>query len=245
MILELEEVTMRFAGVTAVRDVSFGVKKGEILGLMGANGAGKTTLFNIIGGSLHPTGGRVRLEGRRIEKLRPWQISRAGVARTYQIVRPFPAFAVWENVALSIAYGMNCERSMQRAAARAHEIAEETGLGAFAHTEARNLTLAGRKRLEIARALGAAPKILLLDEVLAGLNPTEVESALVLLAELHKRYDLTIIMVEHVLQGMMQLCSRVVVLHHGEKIAEGDPNSVAGNQRVIDAYLGGNSLASA
>ncbi len=238
MILEVDGVTKRFRGLAAVRDVSFAVAEGAIFGLMGANGAGKTTIFSMIAGNERPTAGSIRFGGRPIEGLRPWRISELGIARTFQIVRPFPGISVRENVALAVLYGARREASPEVARREADGILDEVGLSAQADLEARRLTLAARKRLEIARALGTRPKLLLLDEVLAGLTPTEVQAAVELLRHVHRRYSLTIIMVEHVLRALMQLCTKVVVLHHGEKIAEGSPDAVSADPAVIQAYFG-------
>jgi branched-chain amino acid transport system ATP-binding protein len=238
MILEIDHVTKRFNGVAAVRDVSFSVPEGAIFGLMGANGAGKTTIFSMIAGNERPTSGQIRFGGVPIQGLRPWRINRLGIARTFQIVRPFPALSGRENVVLAVLYGGAQEMSPARAAHIADGILNEVGLRALADREARHLTLVSRKRLEIARALGSRPKLLLLDEVLAGLTPTEVEAAVELLRQLHQRYQLTIIMVEHVLRALMRLCTQIVVLHHGEKIAEGSPQTVSSDPGVVEAYFG-------
>jgi branched-chain amino acid transport system ATP-binding protein len=238
MILEIDHVTKHFNGVAAVRGVSFSVPEGAIFGLMGANGAGKTTIFSMIAGNERPTSGHIRFCGLPIQGLRPWRISRLGIARTFQIVRPFPALTVRENVALAVLYGAAQESSPGRADQIADAILDEVGLSAVAGKEARHLTLAGRKRLEIARALGGRPKLLLLDEVLAGLTPTEVEAAIELLRHVHQHYQLTIIMVEHVLRALMRLCTQVVVLHHGEKISEGNPETVSSDAAVVEAYFG-------
>jgi branched-chain amino acid transport system ATP-binding protein len=238
MILDIDHVTKRFNGVAAVRDVSFAVPEGAIFGLMGANGAGKTTIFSMIAGNERPTSGQIRFGGVPIQGLRPWRINRLGIARTFQIVRPFPALTGRENVVLAVLYGGAQETSPARAAQIADGILDEVGLRALADREARQLTLVSRKRLEIARALGSRPKLLLLDEVLAGLTPTEVEAAVELLRQLHQRYQLTIIMVEHVLRALMRLCTHIVVLHHGEKIAEGSPQTVSSDPGVVEAYFG-------
>jgi branched-chain amino acid transport system ATP-binding protein len=239
MILEVDRVTKRFNGVDAVKGVSFAVPEGTIFGLMGANGAGKTTIFSMIAGHERPTSGEIRFQGRPIQGLRPWRISRLGIARTFQIVRPFPALTGRENVALAALYGAGRETSPAQARRTADKILDEVGLAALADKEARHLTLASRKRLEIARALGARPKLLLLDEVLAGLTPTEVEAAVELLLQVQRQYQLTIIMVEHVLRALMNLCTQIVVLHHGEKIAEGTPQAVSADPLVVEAYFGG------
>jgi branched-chain amino acid transport system ATP-binding protein len=239
MILEVDSVTKRFRGLAAVKDVSFAVAQCSIFGLMGANGAGKTTIFSMIAGNERPSSGAIRFNGRPIQGLRPWRISQLGIARTFQIVRPFPGITVRENVTLAALYGAGGEASPTVARRLADDILEEVGLAAQSSTEARQLTLAARKRLEIARALGAKPKLLLLDEVLAGLTPTEVSSAVELLRHVHRRYSLTIVMVEHVLRALMQLCTKIVVLHHGEKIAEGAPDAVSADPVVVQAYFGG------
>jgi branched-chain amino acid transport system ATP-binding protein len=214
------------------------VPQGAIFGLMGANGAGKTTIFSMIAGNEKPSSGSIRFDGKPIKGLRPWRISQLGIGRTFQIVRPFPGITVRNNVALAVLYGAGREASLAVARRDADAILDEVGLSALADLEARRLTLAARKRLEIARALGAKPKLLLLDEVLAGLTPTEVQAAVELLRQVHRRYSLTIIMVEHVLRALMQLCTKIVVLHHGEKIAEGPPDAVSADPAVVQAYFG-------
>ena len=237
-LLRLKGISRHYGGVVAVDNVDIAIEPGEIVGLMGANGAGKTTLFNLIAGNLRPSGGEIMLDDRRIDRLRPDQISRLGVARAFQIVRPFSGLTVLENVAIGGLFGSARERSISSAENAAREVLDEVGLGDRADDPAGALTLAGHKRLEIARALATRPRLLLLDEVMAGLTPVEVADALEIIRRLHRRYDLTIIVIEHVMRALMQLCERLVVLHHGAKIAEGSPDEVANDAGVIEAYLG-------
>jgi len=237
-LLELDAIEKRFGGVVAVQALSFAVATGEIVGIMGVNGAGKTTVFSLVAGNQRPSAGAIHFDGRRIDGLRPDAINRRGIARTFQIVRPFSGMSVVENVAIGAMYGAGRERSPSAATARARAILDEVGLADRAGDRAGALTLAGRKRLEIARALATAPRLLMLDEVLAGLTPVEVDEALAMLLALKRRHGLTLLVIEHVMRALMRLCERIIVLHHGEKIAEGAPDAVAADRRVIDAYLG-------
>ncbi len=237
-LLEVERVTRRFGGVTAVDAVSFTVEAGEILGLMGANGAGKTTLFAMIAGNLAPSAGAIRLEGRRIDGRGAAAVNRLGIARSFQIVRPFAGMSVVENVAAACLYGGRRMKSQAAARREALAILEALGLAEAAERGAGTLTLAQRKRLEIARALGTGPRLLLLDEVLAGLTAREVEEALAMLAALKRERDLTLIVIEHVMRALMRLSDRIVVLHHGAKLAEGSPEAIAADPKVAEVYLG-------
>jgi len=237
-LLNVDGVIRRFRGIVALDDVSFSVEEGQIAGIMGANGAGKTTLFSIIAGNLRPNAGRIIFAGRRIDGLRPEKVSRGGIARTFQIVRPFGNMTVLENVTLGVLYGRRRERSMAAAEARAREILEQMGLAHRAQHVASQLTLAGRKRLEIARGLATEPRLLMLDEVLAGLTPAEITGAIDLIRTLHRQGNLTILMIEHVTRALMALCQRIVVLHHGKKLFEGSPEDVVRDPKTVSAYLG-------
>jgi branched-chain amino acid transport system ATP-binding protein len=221
----------------AVRSVDLAVEPGEILGLIGPNGAGKTTLFNLITGFYRPTAGRMQLGTDEITRLAPEKRCRLGIARTFQLVRPFLNLTVLENVAVGRIYGREAARSRRQAEAEAQQILELVGLHERQRRLAHELTLVDRKRLELARALATRPRLLLLDELLAGLNPSEVLSALDLMQRI-RLAGATVIMVEHLVKAVFGLSDRVVVLSAGEKIAEGTPSAVAADARVIDAYLG-------
>ena len=235
-ILELTNVSRRFGGLDALSEVSMAVEPGEIVGLIGPNGAGKTTLVNVVTGVYKPTSGSVEFDGRRINGMKPHQISRLGVARTFQVVQPFPEMTVLENVMAPATFAAQA-RSIEDAREAAREAISFVGLGDQADTLASQLTLAGRKRLELAKSLAMNPKVLLLDEVNAGLNPAEIDKALELIRTIAAR-GVTIIIIEHLMKVVMSLCSRIVVLHHGALIAEGSPQEISRDERVIQAYLG-------
>tara|TARA_B100000315_G_scaffold251797_1_gene287249 strand:+ start:5089 stop:5814 length:726 start_codon:yes stop_codon:yes gene_type:complete len=238
MLLEINDISKSFGGLTALQDITFSVEEGETLGVMGANGAGKTTLFSLIAGHAKLSRGTILLAGQQIDGLRPDQISALGVARTYQIVRPFRGLTVLENVAAGALYGSHQEKSMAKANQMAHEILTDVGLDDRANQPAGSLTLAGFKRLELAKALATGPKLLLLDEVMAGLTPNEVNEAIGIIETCKQKYNFTVIVIEHVMKALMRMCERIVVIHHGEMIAVGPPEEIAQDEAVIQAYLG-------
>ena len=236
-LLEVERVSKGFGGVRAVHDVSFTLAAGELVGIMGPNGSGKTTLFNLIAGALAPDGGSIRFHGREIGGLAPHRICARGLARTFQLVRPFGGLTALENVLGGRLYG-RAPGGRATASADAERLLALVGLEGRAATPAARLTLIDRKRLELARALATSPELLLLDEFMAGLNPTETATAMALVRRLVAD-GLTVLMVEHIVWALMDLCRRLIVLSAGEKIAEGPPEAVAADRNVVDVYLGG------
>jgi branched-chain amino acid transport system ATP-binding protein len=236
-LLELQAVGKRFGGLKALDDVSFTIDSGEMVGLMGANGAGKTTLFSLVAGNERPSAGEIRLDGHSLVGRRADQVAARGVARTFQIVRPFRGLTVRENARIGALFG-SADRRPDAADEFAQSILADVGLADRADALAGSLTLAGQKRLEIARALAQRPRLLLLDEVMAGLTPTEIADAMVMIRRIKEKYGLTVLVIEHVMSALMDLCQRIIVLHHGMKIAEGTPQAIARDPRVLDAYLG-------
>jgi branched-chain amino acid transport system ATP-binding protein len=235
-VLEVSGVSKRFGGLLAVADVNLSLNEGEILGLIGPNGAGKTTLFNIVNGVYRPDSGTITFCGRNITGFSPDRVVHLGLARTHQIVRPLSGMSLLENVTVGACFGREYQ-SMRDARVTALEVLEGVGLASRAHSPARSLTLAAKKRLEVARALAAKPKLLLLDEVLAGLNPTEIAQMIDLIRSIRDS-GISVFMIEHVMQAIMNLSDRIVVLNLGHKIAEAPPAEVVKNSDVVEAYLG-------
>jgi len=236
-IIEVKEVTKYFGGLRALSNISFSLEPGEILGLIGPNGAGKTTLFNIIAGTFPPSSGSVWFNGEEITLQRPQQICHKGISRTYQLVRPFSSLTVYENVLVGLHFGKPGKKEAGRMEKEAYELLQLTGLFQKANIPAKNLTLVGRKQLEIARALATHPKVLLLDEAVSGLNPTETETVMGLIRKIQNR-GITVFMIEHIMKAVMGLSNRILVLNFGEMIAQGTPDRISKNKDVIEAYLG-------
>lgn len=235
-LLEVSHLDKRFGGLHATRDVSFTLNEGEIVGLIGPNGAGKTTLVNLITGVVRADGGSVVFNGRDVTAQRPFEAARGGLARTFQIVQPFPNMTVLENVTAGALFaGHGASRAQAERDAMAH--LEFVGLADQAHRPATALTLPSRKRLELAKSLAMRPRLLLLDEVNAGLNTSEIDKALALMRAIAAR-GITILLIEHLMKVVMSLSQRILVLHHGELISQGEPQSVIQDPRVVEAYLG-------
>lgn len=239
VLLEGTNISKSFGGLTALSRIDFALKEGEILGLIGPNGAGKTTLFNLITGVHRASAGHIYFRGKDITRNKPHAICRSGISRTYQLVRSFPRLTVLENVLVGIYFGRaGGRRNSTRAAyGEVERLLDLVGLAGKIGERAEHLTLMERRRLEIARALATRPSVLLLDEVVCGLNPTETAQAMDLIRGLREQ-DITIFLIEHVMKAIMGLSDRVMVLHHGELIAQGRPQEVADNEHVIKAYLG-------
>jgi branched-chain amino acid transport system ATP-binding protein len=237
-ILEVRDLTKRFQGLVSIDRVSFTIAPGEILALIGPNGAGKTTLVNLISGTLAANGGTIRFQGAPIDGLAPFRRARLGIARTFQMMKPFPSLSALDNVAVGALFGLEGGvRSRKAAREQAQRLLAFTGLGARADQRADDLGGPDRKRLELAKALALRPKLLLLDEVMAGLNTVEIDEVVEVIRQIHGS-GVTILIIEHVMKAVRRLADRVIVLHHGELIAEGKTDSVFTDPKVVEAYLG-------
>jgi len=236
-ILEVRNLSKRFGGLWALRDVSFSVAEGQILGVIGPNGAGKSTLVNLITGLSRPTSGQVLIDGRDVTGLRPWAIAHDHVARTFQIVKPFRGLTVRENVAIGAMHGNERDQSVSDSLATADELLVLVGIAQHANDAPNQLSVADARRLELAKALATRPRLLLIDEVMAGLRYAEIEAAVQLIHRLRDS-GITIVAIEHVMKAIVSVSDRILVLHHGSIIASGAPQDVLSDQRVIEAYLG-------
>jgi len=241
MVLQVSGVTKCFGGLRALKDVSFDLPEGQILGVIGPNGAGKTTLFNVINGIYPPEEGRVTFLGRDVTGAKPYRLARMGLARTHQIVRPLNELTVRENVMVGSCFGRE-RQPLSKAAHTANEVMEFVGLASRAGQLAGSLNVAEKKRLELARALASRPYLLLFDEVLAGLNPAEIDTMLDIVRSIRQQ-GVTLIMIEHVMRAIMNVSDRLIVLDYGQQIAEGTPQEVSQNEKVVEAYLGDPKLA--
>lgn len=235
-ILEGSGVSKSFGGLKAVSDVEFYVDEGEILGLIGPNGAGKSTFFNLLSGALTMDSGTVNFCGQKISGLKPNQICHLGMGRTFQSAKNFPGMVVYQNVMMGALFGKK-GRGSSEAIQITDEVLDFVGLSELRNKNVSDIPLSAQKQLEVARALATRPKLLLLDEVMAGLNPTEVEDAMVLIQKIRDS-GITVIMIEHVMRAIMTICDRIYVLHHGAKIAEGTPQEISTSKTVIEIYLG-------
>ena len=236
-IIEVQHITKRFKGLTAVKDVSFSIREGAITGMIGPNGAGKSTTFNMICGYYPPTEGRIFFKGQDITDKKAHEYTNMKIARTFQIMKPLKNLSVLENVVASCYFGHAAARSEREARERAMEILEFTGLFDKRHILSKDMGTPDQKRLEMARALATKPELLFLDENMAGLNPAETEAAIELIRQIN-RSGVTIFLIEHIMQAVVSLCEEVIVLHHGEKIAEGTPEQVMNDPYVMEVYLG-------
>ena len=241
MILQVEGISKRFGGLQALSQVTFDLPEGQILGLIGPNGAGKTTLFNVINGVYKPDAGKIIFKGKDVTGKHPYQLAHMGLARTHQIVRPLNDLTVRENVMVGSCFGRE-DQGLGEAANIASQVLEFVGLAERENQLAGSLNVAQKKRLELARSLASRPYLLLLDEVLAGLNPFEITNMVNTILKIRDQ-GVTIIMIEHVMHAVMNVSDRIIVLDYGQQIAEGTPQEIAGNERVIEAYLGDPKLA--
>jgi len=237
-LLQAQHITKRYGSLVAVNDLSFELGEGEILGLIGPNGAGKTTVLNLIGGNVKQWTGEIRLRGRSLRRLHPYQVGRLGIARTFQVAQPFADMTALENVMVGALFAARGSRRMRASRSKSLDVLDSLGLANKANQPSSTLNAPERKRLEIARALAMEPELLLLDEVMAGLSPPDVDAAIEVIADVKAR-GVSILMVEHVMRAVTSLADRVVVLHHGKKMFEGRPFEVLTNELVISAYLGG------
>lgn len=237
-VLTGESVTKFFGGLRAVYDVSFEVNENEILSLIGPNGAGKTTLFNLITGYYHPTQGRIKFLSKDITKLKPHQICRMGIGRTFQLVKSFENLTAEENVAVGYLFGRESHRDLRGAREEGRKLLDFAGLKGSSTVPAKSLTLGDRRRLELARAIACKPRVLLLDEVMPGLSATETAEAVELIRRIRKELGISIFLIEHVMRAVMDLSDRIIVLNYGQKLAEGSPKEISENPHVIEAYLG-------
>jgi branched-chain amino acid transport system ATP-binding protein len=236
-LLETHDLTVRFGGLVAVSKVELSVKEGEILGVIGPNGAGKTTFINLVTGHVRPTHGQVCFEGRDVTGMRPWNLASMGIARTFQVTKPFRGMTVQENVAVASMFGTAKLRSVKKALTAAQEMLERVGLGKRSSALATELSIVDLKRLELAKAMATRPRLLLLDEVMAGLRPAEVDLASEQILALRSE-GISVMAVEHVMKAIVAISDRVFVMHQGEKLTEGPVAEVLSDERVIEAYLG-------